>query len=214
MEARRVAACLLLGGMVLSGVSFADPVEVSRESAQTRSDGACATWVEPFGAQYEWTTVCGAAIDSDGDGVVEERSGIIWRDICDEDGSSGGSWCDSGEQLAEGSLSAEAFTVDLQGGTAGLHADLGTCRVDLDWNATGEARTTDDPGAQQIDHVIGPPAAGISLRKRDARYTSRDAEVEGHVCPEAEVSGQPSFVGLFTYETTTTTTSVRIDPAG
>jgi hypothetical protein len=65
--------------------ALADPVEITNSAEVEGGAGACSIWVEPAGEQYEWTFVCGAYTDEDGDGDIDSRSGGIWRDICQED---------------------------------------------------------------------------------------------------------------------------------
>lgn len=193
---------------------MADPVEVGEESERTKDHAACATWVEPEGDEFAWTDVCGYANDLDGDGTVDQRGGIVRRSICGKDGSSAGSFCRADETLAEGAVTAEEFRFDIAAGTASLHADLGSCRVDVDWTATGDLEAHEDPGAPRLTYQVAPPAASVSKSQRNAYLETREASIAADVCPAAGVSGEPAFAGLLTYEVATDSTTIAVDPTG
>lgn len=194
-------------------VVSADPVEISDQRDVERGAAACSVWVEPAADEYKWTFVCGSQTDEDGDGSIDARRAIVFYDICQENDPEHGSFCSGGEVIAQGPVTSQQLSIDVAGGTAGLHAMVEGCAIEADWTATDDAQS--ESGEQippSIYPYLDPPAAYVVLRSDGFADTFRHASLAGTVCPQAGVSGVPKTSLIFEYEQSRSTRTIKIDP--
>lgn len=192
--------------------ALSDPIKISESQEVERGSFVCTIWVEPAGDRYEWTDVCGAEVDEDGDGDIDLRFGRVSRTLCQGNDPAQGSFCDGGEIIAEGNVTASELSIDLAGGSGSLHADLGACRIDLDWTATADAETHSGESLPEISPYAAPPTIAIHLRSRATTATVREASMAGSVCTAAEVSGAPWGSFFVDYTDADRTKRITVDP--
>lgn len=203
---------VLVACLACAGSSTASPVDVSTGHASSITDGACSIWVTPQGNQFVWTSVCGVAQDADGDGVIDTRHGSVGWDLCDGSDPNTGSFCYGGGTIGEADATADELSIDVGGGSAALHADLGGCRVDFGWTASSDAQTSNSNPNPRLYPILTPPAVGLYASDTTETWTTRDANAAGTICDGANVSGTPKYSGLLRWTETIDSADVWVRP--
>lgn len=196
VRVRLLALSVLVALVPASGL--AGPVEITDErETDDRVRGACASWVEPAGDDYEWTNLC--VSERAGDGGIIERRAYVQKSICDEDGSTGGTVCWTEAPLFEDDVAPDEMFIAGDYSSAWLASDLAGCRIDLTWTATSEKQTWS--GQDMPDPVLRIEPIRVGYQRQAYSFEFRDGTAAGSVCAEADVSGEPRWVWIGSFET-------------
>ena len=205
-----MAALLALG----MGSVSADPVEIHDDERAMVQRAACAVWAEPIVVEdqptrYRRVIACVTVSDDDGDGTADWRAGHVGSATCDSE--SGNGFCSSSQTIGSSVVDASGADVDIEAGTARLHADLGTCRVELDWVATGGISAQSADGPHTVERSTTP--LDVSLVRRSSAQRSRVASVTGSLCPAASTTDTAPEAGMYEESYGLRRTGVTVDPA-